>query len=431
MERGKARMDLQQWFREPQSRRHMLRHLGLFAGATLALDAGIVAVSRTMASIHRTDANPIKHILIACQENRTFDEYYGYYPRAGEFGVPANYAQPDGNGGSVTPHHNFLPVSFDISHTWQDIHREWNNGAMDGFVTTNGSGTLGYYDGADLSYYYALANAFTLCGNYFCSQLGPTVPNRIGLVAATSGGNTTDSIQVGSLDWPVIVDLLDAHKVSWKCYHLGIDATSSLEHYNPFVYFKRWQNDPRLNFKEDDYYTDLNAGTLPQVSFFITELMVSEHPPADILTGQEKMAKVINALIASHLWTSSALFFTYDEGGGFFEHVPPPRVDAYGLGFRVPTLVISPWARRGYVSGQLYEHSSILKFIERRFDIPTLASVNHQFDTSTPGANNDAANGHARGPAAAPRDDLPLLGDFYEAFDFSQDPHYYPPLPEL
>src|SRR6266699_3031021 len=353
MKRGKVFMDLQQWFREPQSRRHMLRHLGLFAGATLALDAGIVTVSRTTASIPRNDANPIKHILIACQENRTFDEYYGYYPRAGEFGVPANYAQPDGNGGSVTPHHNFLPVSFDISHTWQDIHREWNNGAMNGFVTTNGSGTLGYYDGSDLSYYYGLANAFTLCGNYFCSQLGPTVPNRIALVAATSGGNTTDSIQVGSLDWPVIVDLLDAHKVSWKCYHLGIDATSSV------------------------------------------------------------------------------LFFTYDEGGGFFEHVPPPRVDAYGLGFRVPTLVISPWARRGYVSGQLYEHSSVLKFIERRFDIPTLASVNHQFDTSTPGANNDAANGHARGPAAAPRDDLPLLGDFYEAFDFAQDPHYYPPLPEL
>ena len=90
MERGKARMDLQQWFREPQSRRHMLRHLGLFAGATLALDAGIVTVSRTTASIPRTDANPIKHILIACQENRTFDEYYGYYPRAGEFDKPCS-----------------------------------------------------------------------------------------------------------------------------------------------------------------------------------------------------------------------------------------------------------------------------------------------------------------------------------------------------
>src|SRR5229473_4447246 len=163
MERGKARMDLQQWFREPQSRRHMLRQLGLFAGATLALDAGIVAVSRTMASIHRTDANPIKHILIACQENRTFDEYFGYYARAGKFGIPANYSQPDGNGGTVTPYHFFFPFSNDPSHTWQDIHRERNRGAMNGFYTTDGSDVLGYYDGSDLSYYYRLADSFTLC----------------------------------------------------------------------------------------------------------------------------------------------------------------------------------------------------------------------------------------------------------------------------
>jgi phospholipase C len=424
-------MDLRQWFCEPLSRRRMLRNLGMLAGASLTVNAGIFTMSKVMASMPRGNANPIKHILIACQENRTFDEYYGYYPRAGHFGVPKDYSQPDGNGGKVTPHHNFLPVSLDISHSWQDIHSEWNHGAMDGFVTTDGSGTVGYYDGSDLSYYYGLADAFTLCGNYFCSQLGPTVPNRIALVAATSGGNTTDNLQPGSLDWPVIVDLLDAHRVSWKCYHLGQDVTSSLEHYNPLVYFKRWQNDSRLNFKEGDYYEDLKAGTLPQISFLITEALVSEHPPADIQMGQKKMAQVINALIASRLWTSSALFFTYDEGGGFFDHVAPPQVDVYGLGFRVPTLVVSPWARRGYVSGQLYEHSSILKFIERRFGLPTLASVNHQFDVSTPAANNDAANGHAKGPAAPPRDGLRMLGDFHEAFDFSQDPHYYPVLPSI
>jgi phospholipase C len=101
------------------------------------------------------------------------------------------------------------------------------------------------------------------------------------------------------------------------------------------------------------------------------------------------------------------------------------------MGFRVPMLVVSPWARRGYVSGQLYEHSSVLKFIERRFGLPSLASVNHQFDTSTPGTNNDAANGKPRGPAAPPRDDLTGIGDFFEAFDFSQNPNYYPSLPSL
>ena len=143
------------------------------------------------------------------------------------------------------------------------------------------------------------------------------------------------------------------------------------------------------------------------------------------------MARVINALIASRLWTSSALFLTYDEGGGFFDHVPPPQVDAYGMGFRVPALVVSPWAKRGYVSGQLYEQCSTLKFIERRFGLPTLASVNHQFDTSTPGQYNDAASGRSKGPSAAPRDGLTQIGNFLEAFDFSQNPNYQPKLPSV
>src|SRR6266700_2208027 len=138
------------------------------------------------------------------------------------------------------------------------------------------------------------------------------------------------------------------------------------------------------------------------------------------------MAEVIKNLMSSKLWSSSALFLTYDEGGGFFDHVAPPQVDAYGLGFRVPTLVVSPWSKRGHVSGQLYEHSSILKFIERRFGLPSLASINHQFDTQTPAKNNDAANGKAFGPPAPPRDGLPQLGDFYEIFDFTQNPDYHP-----
>ena len=143
------------------------------------------------------------------------------------------------------------------------------------------------------------------------------------------------------------------------------------------------------------------------------------------------MAKVIKALMASRLWTNSLLFLTYDEGGGYFDHVAPPRVDAYGMGMRVPTLVISPWVKRGYVSGHLYEHSSILKFIERRFGLPTLASVNHQFDSSTPGMYNEAARGNENGPPAPPRDGLSHTGNFYEVLDFSQDPNYHPSLPSI
>ncbi len=426
-------MDLQQKFNVRQSRRKVLRQLGMLAGASLTFGTGIYTVSRVLAANTQSVSNPINHVLVACQENRTFDEYFGYYPRSGDARIPANYSQPDGHGGNLTPHHHWFPFSRDIAHSWRDIHREWDNGKMDGFVTTDGRDAMGYYDSSDLQYYYKLADAFTLCGNYFGSVLAPTLPNRLYLWAATSGGITASRIKPGTLNWPTIADLLDAHNISWKCYNLGFGTGSfaNVEIFNGLAFFARWKDDPRLYFKEKDYYHDLKTGRLPQVSFLISEALICEHPPTDIHWGQKKMSEVINALIASPLWTSSALFFTYDEGGGYFDHVAPPQVDAYGLGFRVPTFVISPWAKRGYLSGQLYEHSSILKFIERRFGLPTLASVNHQFDTWTPGENNDAANGNSIGPAAPPRDGLPQLGDFYEAFDFSQNPHYYPSLPSV
>jgi phospholipase C len=420
--------NLQQFFYQRQSRRKVLRQFGLLAGMSLALDACSENTPSPTSTL--TELDTIRHVIVACQENRSFDTYFGSYPRAGKFGIPSNYSQLDGNGGTVKPHHFSSPASADIDHTWQAIHREWNHGAMNSFFTSDGLDALGYYDGSDLAYYYALADSFTLCGNYFCSVLGPTVPNRLALIAGTAGGNTTDDLEVGKLDYPTIVDLLDAHRVSWKCYNLGGGAGSS-EHYNGLKFFKKWHRDPRLQYKENDYSADLHAATLPQVSFLITEGSISEHPPADIQKGQQKMSQVIKALMDSRAWTSSVLFLTYDEGGGFFDHVAPPQVDAYGLGFRVPMLIISPYARRRYVSGQLYEHSSILKFIERHFGLPSLASVNHQFDTSTPGSNNDAAHGQAFGPPAPPRDDLRHIGDFSEVFDFAQHPNYHPSLPSL
>ncbi len=183
---------------------------------------------------------------------------------------------------------------------------------------TDGRTALGYYDGSNLPYYYALADNFTLCGRSFASVLGPTVPNRLALWSGTAGGVTTDTLGLGVLEYPTIVDLLDAHHISWKCYNLGLGngTFDDLEHFNALAFFKRWVKDPRLTFEEDDYYTDLKNGKLPQVSFLITESLISEHPPADIHTGQDKMAETIHALISSSAWQRSAMFFTYDEGGG-------------------------------------------------------------------------------------------------------------------
>ena len=432
-------MDCQEYFSSRRSRRSALRQLGALAGVGLALDACQAGGSNPATATHTpTNSGPgsiesIKHIVIACQENRTFDTYYGFYPRAGSFGVPRGYSQPDGHGGAIQPYHFSTHDTSDIAHDWQTIHREWDNGKMDGFYLADGKSALGYYDRSDLPYYYALADSFTLCGNYFCYQLGPTLPNRVALWAGTSGGITQNhKLPRGSLDFPTIIDLLEDHGISWKFYNLGLlglGSTPELEFINAMPFFKRWYQDKRLNYKEADYYNDLKAGTLPQVSYIITSAISSEHPPLDVVQGEKKMASVINALIDSNVWANSVLFLTYDEGGGFFDHVAPPQFDAFGPGMRVPTFVISPWARRGYVSGQLYEHNSLMKYIERRFGLPTLASVNHHFDASTPAFNNDAAAGKQSGPPAPPRDGLAQLGDFYEAFDFTQNPNYFPNLP--
>lgn len=428
-------MDAQEYFTTQHSRRSVLRQIGMLAAGSVALSAcnAPVTAPPTLGSSGPGSIESIQHVLIACQENRTFDSYFGYYPKVGNFGIPANVSLLDAKGNVVKPHHFVVHDTRDIAHDWNTIHREYNNGKMDGFAVADGSDTLGYYDGTDIPYYYALADSFTLCGNYFCYQLGPTLPNRIALWAGTTGGITQNHrVPSGSLDWPIITDLLEDHHISWKCYNLGtgLGSVPEVEFFNAMPFFKRWYKDPRLHYKEKDYYNDLKAGTLPQVTFLISDAFTSEHPPLSIREGEIKMSQVINALINSSLWTSSALFLTYDEGGGYYDHVPPPQLDAYGLGMRVPALVISPWAKRGYLSGQLYEHNSLLKFIERRFNLPTLASVNHLFDTSTPGLNNDAAQGKLSGPPAPPRDGLAQLGDFYEAFDFTQDPNYHPTLPQ-
>lgn len=372
---------------------------------------------------NETSALPIQHVIVDCQENRSLDHYYGYAPWIGSYGVPADYSQPDGLGGSVEPFHFTSLSTSDISHSWASIHNQWNNGQMDGFYTTNGIDCMGYYTEQDLPYYYSLFDDFALCVNYFCSVLGPTYPNRFYLVAGTSGGITTGGVYgYGVLDYPMSLDLLEAGSVSWKVYNVGgLDDVEQGQSDNVFVFFKRWQNDPRTTARKQDYFDDLQNGNLPQVSFIIPSYTNGwdEHPPADVSFGMGIQKELIEALRASAYWSSSAYILTYDEHGGYFDHLAPPVLDAYGAGMRVPTWVISPYAKKQHLEPTLYEHSSVLKFIEAVFGLPTLASINHQFDSSTPGGtNNEASEGSADGPPAPPRDGLENIGNLLECFAF-------------
>jgi phospholipase C len=414
----------------PIGRRSFLKGAGALGLAGLAAPLGAcgppapaASPSASLAPTGGPRRTPIRHVIVDVQENRSFDHYYGFAPFVGNYGIPAGYKQPDQQGGYVTPHHLTDPSTSDIGHSWTETHLEYNAGAMNGFYTTDGGIALGYYSAADLPFYYSLFETSTLCVNYFCSVLGPTYPNRFYLAAGTSGGITNNSVYgYGVFDYPIILDLLEAAGVSWKIYNIGLDNVTDGESDNVFVFWKRWAHDPRTTAGQNDYLNDLKSDRMPEVSFIIPSfsMRLDEHPPADISAGMALQKELITALRQSSAWASAAYIHTYDEAGGFFDHVPPPKVDAFGLGIRVPTWVISPFARTRHLEAAVYEHVSILKFIEAVFGLPTLASVNHRFDSSTPGgANYEASGGKATGPPAPPRDGLAAIGNLMECFNFT------------
>lgn len=359
-------------------------------------------------------STPIQHVIVCCQENHSFDSYFGSYSGlpAG-FGIPAGFTQPDGSGGTVAPFHftDLTTDNTDPYHDWASIHSEWDNGKMDGFYVTDGMAAMGYYDSTDLPYYYSLFPSFTLCANYFCGALTETYPNRLVLYAGTSGGNTSNSISNGTLTYPCILDLLSAQGITFKNYNFYCP-----DNYSILAVFQNWATggpNNELNQPQSQFFSDCMNNTLPQVSFITEAPPYDEHPAADIQTGQAMIQTIVTAVQQSAAWSSSAILITYDEAGGFFDHIPPPQLDAYGPGIRIPMTIVSPYARPGYVDTTFSEHSSVLKFIEAVFGLPTLASINHQFDTSTPLANN-AANG----APFPPRDGNSQLSDLMQCFTF-------------
>jgi len=396
----------------PIDRRTFLKAAGAVGLAGLA-----APVIPGLAATFVKRRNPIQHIIIDLQENRSFDHYYGFAPFAGQFGIPAGYSQPDGAGGSVAPYHFTSLSTPDIGHSWTATHREFHDGAMDGFFTTDGINAMGFYTAQDLPFYYSLHDTSTLCVNYFCSLLGPTWPNRFYTAAGTSGGITTNGIWgYGVFDYPIILDLLDAANVSWKVYNIGMDSVPFGNTDNVFVFWNRFAKDQRAHRPKQEFFQDLKQDTLPNVSWIIPSFARGwdEHPPADVSVGMGIVQELVDGLRNSSSFASSAYIHTYDEAGGYFDHVAPPQLDAYGLGIRVPTWVISPFAKPGHLEPTVYEHTSTLKFIEAVFNLPTLASANHMFDAGTPTGGNYQAGG----APAPPRDNLASIGSLMECFAF-------------
>ncbi len=360
-------------------------------------------------------AIPIDHVVVLMQENRSFDHYFGQLHYQGQRHArpePRSARNPDPTDSSAPAIRAFHQTQYcevaDLDHSWNGSHRQWNGGRMNGFTATNqnvgagdasGSRTMGFYDSSDLPYYYALASTFAMADHFFASVLSQTFPNRFFLLAGTAFGHIRNDFPqdcfqpcnpATEYSQRSIFNLMDeaVPPVSWRIYFHQIPFGDE------FAYVRAH---PQNVLPISQYFVDAAAGNLPNVAF-VDPLFVGssntendEHPTANIQVGEEFASRVINAVLSSPQWSRAAVFYTYDEHGGFYDHVrprpacipdaiPPHLVagddpgayDRYG--FRVPMVVASPFARRQYVSHRVYDHTSILRFIETRFDLPALSA---------------------------------------------------------
>jgi phospholipase C len=278
------------------------------------------------------------------------------------------------------------------SQEWTQSHIQFDNGRNDGFVkSASGPVAMGYWDGADQPFYYSMARVFPIADRYFCSVLGQTYPNRRYLISATSLGMIDDT-EPALTDYPpngTIFDKLDAGKVTWKDYY---SPTADSPYPTIALYPKLYlDNAGTRAVPIADFFTDAAAGTLPQFSLVEPNYdKQSEEDPQNIAVGEQFAASVINAVMSGPGWPNTMLIWTYDEHGGYFDHVPPPAAlapddiaplvtngaSAYNgfaqYGFRVPCAVVSPWARPRYVSHRTMDHTSICALAEAKWNLPAM-----------------------------------------------------------
>lgn len=342
---------------------------------------------------------PIEHFVFLFQENHTFDNYFGTRP--GVDGIPEGTCMPVVAGTQqpcVKPFHIGQRGITDLAHTQDAFRRQFNKGRMDGFVEANsendqdGSITMGYYDDRDLPYYWNIADEYVIFDRFFASAFGGSVTNHMFAVAAHPGvtGEREQIPEEGWGDLPTIFDRLNEAGVDWKFYIQNYDPTityrtrADVEEVDraaqviwaPVLAYGRYLDDPEIAARivdMEEYYKDAAEGKLPAVSYLVPS-GASEHPPGSIQAGQNFVRSLINELKRSELWSKSAFFWTYDDWGGWYDHVPPPRVDQHGYGFRVPALLVSPYAKRGYVSSDTSDFTSILAFIEENWNLEPLTN---------------------------------------------------------
>jgi phospholipase C len=398
---------------------------------------------------HATQANqaasstPIKHLIVVMQQNHTFDNYFGTYPGADGLPkgtcMPLDPANPDDQA-CVEPYYIGQSAIADLDHSYATFQQQYNNGQMDGFIKAlnehkqDGRIAMGYYDDRDLPYYWNLADEYVLFDRFFSSAPGGSIWNRMFWIAGVPGNELNRIPEDGFGDLPTIFDQLEARGISWKFYvnnydpaltYRTLDQGGFLDpqvQWVPLLGFDRFIDDPALSSRivpMEQYYQDLENGELPAVSYMLA-LGATEHPLTSLEAGQRFVKQLIQALMQSEAWYSSAFILTYDDWGGWYDHVPPPQVDEYGYGFRVPALLVSPYARRGHVDSTELDFSSILKFIEENWGIPPLAARDARannfisaFDFSRPPREPEIISWERQEPGASLNQSTPRLGIIY------------------
>ncbi len=438
------------------------RASGLTAVVSLALSSAGVANAAVPARSLRSSSpstisatntrTPIKHVIVIVMENRSFDNMFHGFPGADS----VNFGQTS----TGTPV-QLVPSPFegncDPDHSHEAWVKDYDGGKMDGFDTTPasciGSGVVnpldptetlaqypyGYLPYAEVKPYWDIASQFSVADRMFASQTGPSYPGHMFIVAGTSGNQTDDpssqlvwgcdapaGTTVPYLDGngniagtefpcvynqPTMGNLLDTYKIPWAYYSNNLSYVATGQEYSistqPYDAFydvrggPDWENDVVPYEGVVREFKDILTGNLPTVSWFNPPVIASDHAQDTTSYGPDYVAQIIDALMLTPYYNDTAVFVTWDDPGGWYDHVVPPHVDNNGLGFRVPLLVAGKYAKKGYISHKQHEYASILKFIEYNWNLPHLGT----------------------------RDALPVTDNLTDMFDFSAANGNVPPVP--
>jgi phospholipase C len=387
----------------------MLRRSGplVLATATCAL-LGLTGIAGAADDKEPKPRSPIRHFISLMQQNRSFDHYFGTYPGADGIPegtcMPVNPARPEGR--CIEPFEVGDRVVRDLPQDRKTFVAQYRRGRLNGFVSAARESTgaanpsvMGYLDDSTIPYYWSAAKDYVLFDRFFTSTMSGSVRSAAFWVTGTPGNFDGQTIpEQGFGDLPTIFDRLQARGISWKFYvqdyhpainfrNRGSGDLSSQVFWVPLLSYDRYINSRTLSshiVDLEEYFEDLETGNLPAVSYIVAPAGgASEHEPGTVKVGQRLVAKLVNALMRSAQWKSSAFMWTYDGWGGWYDHVKPPRVDSYGYGFRAPALLVSPYAKKGHVDSTTLDSTSILKFIEQNWGLAPLASRDRRARTFT------------------------------------------------